>query len=342
MPTQLTIKESLARPTSARKQKKRVKKRAAGLNKTERKQVRDIVKSKKEQLYCSRWYKYDDALNYGDFLQKPIVGQATLPNVYNGAFQACTGVVLQMGNYLNVPSVTANGAIPNLVYPMGGLGMIRGVDNDDITGNFAYMNSRQLHLQINALPFVTNGNQTDIYFRPLELRVLHVTMKSNADEKPNLLDELFLDQQGTREGIQSICSCKDMMSDWKVNTDQYKVHRDFKIKLQQRPADPTAAINNATLTAPAKGQIWNQGPTYSAQYNCSFWLDRPKKKLRFNPIDNLIDNDHEPLNANLQDYVIILATRFETAGNPGTLNAGPQTSGQWQVRASGVTKYREA
>ena len=331
---------SKSKNKTQKRKSKYVKK--VGLNKVEKKQVKEIVKSKKETLYSDKWYRYDDAPDYADFLQKPLIGSSTISTIYNGAYQAATGLILQGGHYLNETSKTVNQQYSNMVYPMGGLGMERGVDNDDITGNYAYMNSRQINLQINAVPF--QSAQTDKlnkYYRPLQFRVLHISMKAAHLNLPDMLKSLFIDQLGNRVGLDETGSVKDLMYDWKINTDQFTVHKDFKIKLQQTPVYPaTEQIAGAAVTS---GQAFDQGPKHPSQYNCSFWLERPKKKLRFATTNNGSNNYFEPVNANLQDYVLVFCTRYETCGNPDVMNSvGVQTANEWQVRVSGTTKYREA
>lgn len=341
-PLQKGKRSAYVKGTRVNQNRRRRYVKKVGLNKVEKKQVKAIVKAKKETLFCDKWYRYDDAADYGDFLQKPIVGGPTLLPIYNGSAQAATGVILQAGHYLNDTSTIVNQQYSNMVYPLGGLGMERGVDNDDITGNFAYMNSRQIHLQINAVPFPDDAtDKLNKYYRPLQFRVLHITMKASHLNLPNMLNALFIDQMGNRIGLDESGSVKDLMYDWKINTDQFTVRKDFKIKLQQTPVNPaTLQVSGGPPTA---GQVFDQGPRHPSQYNCSFWLDRPKKKLRFATTDNGTNNNYEPLNANLQDYVLVFCTRYETCGNPGALNnVGVQTADQWQVRVSGTTKYREA
>ncbi len=316
-------------------------KNSKGLNTKEKKEVKDIIAKKKEILYCDRWFRYDDAVDYEDYLQKPLIGTATLLPIYNGTYQAATGLILQAGEYLNPTSSQINAQYSNMVYPMGGLGMERGDTNTDITGNFAYMNSRKVNIQINAVPFVDNGAAANKFYRPLQFRVLHVTMKSARLNYPNMLTALFLDQAGERVGLNESGSVKDLMYDWDINRDQFTVHKDFKLKLNQTPTAPTSPTATVQST-PLLGQVFDSGPRHASQFNCGFWLERPKKKLRFAVTDNNVDNSFEPVNANLQDYIIILCTRYETCGNPDAMNGvGPQTADQWQVRMSGTTKYRE-
>ena len=242
---------------------------------------------------------------------------------------------------MNKTSEDVDAQYAGMVHTMGGLGMKRGDTANDITANYAYMNSRKVNLQINAVPFIDNGNQANKFYRPLEFRILHLTIKSARLNPPNMLTALFIDQMGNRVGLQETGSTKDLMRDWEINREQFSVHKDFKIKLQQTPSNPvsTTALQQST---PLLGQVFDQGPRHPSQYNCSFWLERPKKKLRFAVNDDGATNSFEPVNANLQDYIIIFCTRYETCGNPDAMNGvGPQTADQWQVRMSGITKFRE-
>lgn len=339
-PLQPGKRSAYVKGTNARKKRRYVKK--VGLNKVEKAQVKDIVKDKKEPLYCERWYRYDDAPDYADFLQKPLIGSTPILPIYNGTYQSASALILQAGEYLNQTSVDVNAQYANTVYPMGGLGMDRGTDANDIVGNYAYMNSRKVNLQINAVPFFDNGNASNKFYRPLQFRVLHITMKPSRLNLPNMLTALFIDQMGKRIGLQTVGSVKDLMYDWEINKDQFTVHKDFRITLQQTPVSPVAPTSFQQST-PLLGQVFDQGPRHPSQHNFSFWLERPKKKLRFAVNDNGINNAFEPVNANLQDYVIVFCTRYETCGNPDAMNGvGPQTADQWQVRMSGVTKFRES
>ncbi|AXH76787.1 MAG: putative capsid protein [Cressdnaviricota sp.] len=320
-----------------------------GLNKTEKKETRAIAKrviqTRKETKFCPTVYTYDDFTN-PTALDLPALGVGVntapvLSNIYNGTNQACTLIGLQGGYYFNETSNDLVNQFPNAVLPLGGLGMERGDTSTTMDGNYAYMQSRKLSLQINATPSrEVDANKLPIYQAPLTFRLLHVTMKHNANVEPSLLRGLFVDHTGTKTGFASDGTVKDILYDWQINREQWTVHKDIKFKLQQIVAGAQAVLQNSapvqdTRVYQAVGQ---NTPAYPQQKNISLWLTNTKKKLRFNTINNGTDNNFEMLNFNGQDYIFLITCR-ETV--PNNL-VGQQVADQVSVRAQMCAKYRDA
>lgn len=222
------------------------------------------------------------------------------------------------------------------------MSMERGDTSFTIDGNYAFMQSRKLSLQINALPTKEIDNdKLPKYQAPLQFRLLHVTMKHNALNEPSLENSLFVNHIGAKKGLTSDGSVKMINYDWQVNREQFTVHKDIKFKLQQIPNGAQAiSVNNAATTNVRVGSAFpsQNTPNYPTQKNLDLWLTNTKKKLRFSTGDDGVSNNHEPLNFNGQDYIFLLTTR-ETPAN-GAL--GQQVADQVQMRVVGTNKYRDA
>ncbi|AXH74782.1 MAG: putative capsid protein [Cressdnaviricota sp.] len=338
MPTQLTIKESLARPKSARKAKKRVVKRAAskrGLNTVEKKQVKDIISAKKEFKYCPNFINYDyyDPALQTAFQQPITVGQTTLPNVYSQANNTCTIVGFQMGKYANTASqqldaaLTAAGTVP-CMNQLGGIGMENGIDQTNIIGDYALLHSSKVNFQINTSPAGGNADNVQDAVSPMIFRVIHVSCKQDqAGITPSLSGDLFRDMTNENKGLMSDMTLKQLMTDYSLNRERFHVHKDFKFKLSE-PTEPDYAGTTANQS--------QRNISYPTQKNFSLWMPKPKKKLRFSDSDNGSTNAFEWLNADFVSYVFVLCCREQnTSGNYSS------TLKRWTCSTQGQTKYRD-
>lgn len=90
----------------ARKNKPRRAKSKVGLNTVEKKQVKNIVASRKELKYTNYWYNYDNynPANYTATQLPMLTAGITLPNVYDVGNGTSTLIGLQTGAYLNSAS----------------------------------------------------------------------------------------------------------------------------------------------------------------------------------------------------------------------------------------------
>lgn len=317
------------------KPKKTKKTDKGGLKKKEKDQVKSIITSRQEARYCPIWYNYDehDPLTIGNYIQQTIGSGAVLPNTYNPAFGAATIAAFQTGAYLNSASTQLNvatAATGPAIHPLGGFGMTRGDNPVQINGQYAYMKSSYVTLKVTAEVLSGNGGTVNDGLSPLCFRLIHVRCKpTQSGVTPSLTTQLFVDLTNDKEGLESVMTVKELMDDYKVNTDVFTVQNDIKFKLAN-PVQPGYAGNSAN-------QPLRQG-SHPAAKHIKLWLNKPKKKLKFSPSDNGTTNDHEPLNYDFVDYIIILCTR----GNTLMSNDYSNTQKYWKVAATGQTKYLDA
>lgn len=320
--------------TAANKKKaaaKRRYKKRVGLNKVEKKEVKKIIGNRKESKYCPNWFAYDDYAATGGYIQGTIQPDSYLDGIYdanNDRAVSCVG--FQTGNYLNAASNAVNVSLPGTcMYPLGGYSMLRGDGNTEIDGDFAYIQSAFITLQINALPASGNANVVEDTTTPLEFRVIMVKAKKVATgTTPSLNASLFLDMTNDNDGLTMSGSVKEAMTDYRINNVQFEKLRDFKFQLTQ-PVQPSY-----------NGTVANQPTLQTAlpcQKNLKLWLPSPKKKVRFSSTSVVDVNNHEPLNYDATVYTIILCSR-RSGGAMGYSN----TDRAWRVKATGMSKFREA
>lgn len=325
-----------------RKRAKRSNRKSkAGLNKLEKKQVKAIVRSRKEDKYCNGWYIYDVVGQTGGFIQSALTNPQTLPNVYDNNEDAFSCLVLQTGRYLNSVSDQVNnplgGVATGTVYPMGGYGMIRGDSAQNIDGDFAYLQSAKISLSISANMLTDDAYQSGM--GPLNFRVLVVRAKrSQSGISPSLTTGLYINEVNSRVGLTATASVKSMSRDLRLNTSQFTKVHDITFQLNS-PIDPDLAI---ATTQVSQGMPRNANLPYEKHLN--LWMPRTKKKIRFSQRDDGSQNYYEPLNFDFVTYTIITAYRsppFITVPVGTPLELQQCDSTKWTVRASGMTKYKE-
>lgn len=313
-----------------RQRKKRaVKKR--GLNKIEKSQVKKIIANKKEFKFCPSWFNYDDYGAYAGFIQRRIVGTALAPNIYDVSNAPVTLVGLQTGNYLNTASTAVNTmAAPygTAMYPLGGLGMLRGDSNTTIDGDFAYMQSSRVMLEISVDPAEANADIVNDTVTPLEFRLIQVRAKRDqAGVTPSLTNELFVDLTNDKEGLNMAGSVKEIMNDFPVNSARFTKVKDFRFKLTQPVQPGYAGVTNSN-SSPL--------PPYPNRKQLTLWCHKPSKKIRFSKTDDGAFNYYEPVNYDFVEYIIILCSRC-TYNDRDMSN----TQESWTVAVQGQTKYRD-
>ena len=309
---------------------KRKRKAKTGLNKVEKKQVKQIIATRKEFKYCPNWFAYDDFAATGGFIQSTIQPDSYLPNVYDAnSDRAVSAVGFQTGQYLNTASTTVNTNLPGtLMYPLGGYSMLRGTGNNTIEGDYARCQSAFISLQINALPASGNVTSVEDALFPLEFRLIQIKAKRVATgTTPSLQGALFVDMTNDPDGLTMAGSVKEAMVDYRINTNQFTILRDMKFSLTQ----PVQLSYN--------GQTSNQGSQqtlHPSQRNFKFWLPKPAKKIRFSSTAVPNVNAHEPVNWDATVYTIILCSR-KSGGTEGYSD----TSRAWSVKATGMSKFRD-
>lgn len=319
------------------------KKEKTGLNNKEKSEVKDIISNRKEDKYCPAWYHYDSYATTGGFLQDPLSTPITLPGVYDNAEDAANVLVLQTGAYLNSASTQVNSmTVGAPAFPMGGYGMERGDTSTTIDGNYAYMQSSKIMLNITAS--VMESNQGSVYdpaFSALRFRVIQVRAKKDqSGVTPSLVSELFLDTANAKTGLSFSGSTKELMQDYRINRSQFIVDKDFQFRLNQ-PCKPSVNIPLATdatgLIATAVGGAASR-PAHPANKQLDLWLENPKKRLRFSQTDDSTFNYFEPINYDFVTYVVILCCRDSPAQSNTSLQSVARA---WSCRATGMTKYRD-
>ncbi len=306
-----------------------------GLNKVEKKQVKQIIASKKEFKYSPKWINYD---NYDPALQtdqqQPItVGASVLPNVYSAANNTVTITGFQMGQYLNTASSQLDNALtaagqPACMNALGGIGMEDGTDQTNIVGDYGLLHSCRCNFQINTSPQGGNADNVAETVSPMIFRVIHVSAKKDqAGITPSLSGDLFRNMTNDNQGLMSFMTLKQLMTDYSLNRDRFHVHKDFQFKLSE-PVEPDYAGTSANQN------VLNN--TYPTQKNFTLWMPKPKKKLRFADRDNGLTNAYEWTNADFVSYVIILCCREQNTG--GNYSS---TARRWTCSTQGQTKYRD-
>lgn len=317
----------------------------AGLSKTEKKQVKNIISDRKEIKYCPNWFAYDDYAVYANYLQPRIYAQSVLPGIYNNSNNALTCVGLQTGNYLNSASAEVNAALAGTFYPLGGFGMERGDSSQTIDGDFAYMQSGCIKLQINTLINELGSQDTDPVSTPLSFRILQVRAKAGhpTGTTPSILNSLLLDLTNEKQGLSMSGSVKEIMKDFPVNNNQFTKVKDIRFKLTQ-PVKPSTQIGTASAAADLLSNVsCAMTPAHPTQKEITLWLNKPKKKLRFRASDDTTQNYFEPVNHDFVDYVIILCSRDTFYNSYQGIASNPSQSTQktWTVAVSGQTKFKD-
>ena len=305
-----------------------------GLNTVEKKEVKKIIANRKEHKYCPSWIRYDyyDPSQYTANNLPAIIGSVALPNVWNAGINTTTIVGFQTGENLNSASnqldavLTAAGQGP-CMNPLGGFAMQQGDSQTNIDGQYAYMHSSCISFHINAL--IASGNVGGIQptISPLCFRLLHVkARKDPAGTTPSLTGQLFRDYVNANAGLMSDMTRNDVMQNYSLNRERFIVEHDIKFKLSQ-PTDPTYNANNPNAGVPMR----NLG--YPSEKHVKLWLDKPKKKLRFQETAPF-----EPTNYDYVHYIFVLCSREQIPSNTSNY---PQTGKCWAITAQGQTKFRD-
>jgi hypothetical protein len=305
---------------------------ARHLSKTEKKEVKTIIASRKELKYCPDIITYDhyDPANYTPTQLPPILASISLPNIFDSANGITTIVGLQTGHYLNSVSnqldnnLTAAGQGP-CMYPLGMFGMLRGDLSTQIDGNEVFFNSGKINLQINAVNAESNAGQVNDAVGPLCFRVLHVKSKKDAaGTAPSVSGDLFRNMVNDNAGLMSDMSLRNLFNDYGINRQRFEVLADKRFKLIQ-PVQPAYAGTSANQPS--------RNFPHASQKNLTLYCKMPKKKLRMNGGDDGVNNYFEPLNADFIHYVFVLCCReqvnssqFSNTGKCWTLTTQQQSS----------------
>lgn len=306
-----------------------------GLNTTEKEQVKTIIANKKEKKYTKYWYNYDnyDPSQYTNLQLPMLTAGITLPNVYDAANGTSTIIGLQTGAYLNSASAQLDSALTSAgqgpcMNILGGYGMPVGDTSTTIDGNYAYFHSGRVTLQINSIVASGNGGTVNDSISPLCFRVIHVRAKQDAAGiTPSLSGDLFRNMTNDNAGFMSDMTLRQLMTDYSINRDRFHVEHDIKFKLSE-PVQPGYAGNSANQPI--------RNLPYPTQKTLTLWLDKPKKKLRFNNLDNGLTNQFEPLNYDFVNYIFVLCCREQTTNGEYS-----STVKRWTLTTQGQTKFRD-
>lgn len=312
------------------------------LTKTEKKDVKKIIASRKETIYCPDWVKYDIFDAYAGLLQPERSNPITLPGIAPIGYAPASALAFQTGHYLNSQSTAMNTVMPGVIVPIGGYSLQQGDNATQRDGDYAYLNSSVMKLQVTAMP--SNTNDGDSYCRlssALQFRVIHFSSKKiNTGVVPSVTGSLFLNQQNEKVGLDMAASSKELMEDFHLNRAQFTIHKDIRFRLTQpqvastteTPAPGTNYVNQAL-----QGQ--GNNPTYPANRNLTLWMPKTKKRIRFLNVDNGVSNYFEPTNYDYNNVVLIICARVVQERVRDRMLA---TDRAWSVKANGETRYREA
>lgn len=334
--------KSVVRPKSA------PSKTRGGLNKTEKKETKEIAKKAvnagKESIYCKWWFDYDTHSVITPTAQPLVSATAILPNIVDPAQGAATCVVFQTGQYKTKNSDTLNTNMGGqCAFPIGGMKyQPTFLDSEHgIQGDYAHFQSGQISLAVYA--DLVNSSSSDIYnstFLPLDFRVIHFKIKGKyLQDTGTIYNHLFRDSTNDDVGLSMVGSVKTLKQDVRINSEAVKVLNDISFKLQQ-PCRPNLSDGGQEWVATATGGPASR-PAYPSSKFLKLWTENPKKKIRFSDSNDGVTNDYEPLNWNFNEYVLIMCVRDQTfVGSSGSGNAS-DTYRMWRAGCSGMTKIRD-
>lgn len=302
-----------------------------GLNKVEKRQVKKAIKQYGETKY-GRFFSYDTRTIYTSVDLEALTQPAAMPGIQNPGAPAASCYVLQTGQYLSPSATALNAVMPNCVNVMGGYQMLMGDTNRNIDGNYAYAQSQKISIRV-AMKTIRNQSNLEQNYLPTHFRILYVRPKQHSEvQTSGLAGGVFLNQFGAKTGLASANLCtKFVEHDAIINPGQFTKMKEISFKLvpPQQPPGQYAATNPPLAIA-------QQATTpYPYERQVDIWLDRPKKKLKFSDSTAVNINDHEPMNYDFTNYIIIIATTGTPAQN------GALSSDGWTLQASGTSKFRD-
>lgn len=299
-----------------RKNRKTNQKSKPGLNKVEKNQVKEMIKSRKEVYYIPTYsYASNRALSSG-FKQGFLASQ----DCFGSSLISAVG--LTVGNTPGVVSNAVN-VVNNILYPTGGIKLSDGTNtlypSVPLQGNKLTMKSMKLNMRISALK-VTSGSADEIAIQPLEFRTIVFKIKKQraAGVLPDLTTgsgsgpSMFLNTLNEDVGL------RDTQVPWefanlRTNSTSIEVIRDFKFKLM----NPVAVTNHATANT--------QFPLPTTK-DLSFWLPVPKRPVHY-------DDTYKPENWDYRTFVLTFATR--AGGEYQT------STGYWRAEATTISRCEE-
>lgn len=300
-------------------------KKPRGLTSTERKQVKNIIKSKKEVYYIPTiCYANNRALS-------TTFKQGYLPSTTcfgSSGLISASGVVV--GNTLGAVATNIN-TTATLVRPMGGIDLMADTANIvPIEGEKAIMKSMKLNLRVSALK-VENLNSDDVAIKPLNFRciVFKVKKARPAGTIPNLASgsttapSMFLNNINNDVGVDDT-QVPYEFENLRTNSEAIEVLRDIRFKLM----NPVAGHHDSGTGGGGIGYINNQFNLPTTK-ELSFWLPCPKKPIQY---DNS-GTSRQPTNWDYRTYAMVFCTR-----GGGTYT---QTQGYWDMEASMISRVQE-
>lgn len=333
---------------STKKPKKR------GLKNVEKRQVKKIIDNRRETKYGT-FFQFDirnahPANPDGSILSgDPLGNTGSVPGTQGANALCCQ--VLQTGAYLT-PSCTGvntafatSGSVEPCTciggYSMpgqaGGFSEIQSLD-----GYYAHAQSQRVDFII-SMNTLVNEAQLDRTYFPTEFRVLVVRAKPHAESQTSSLGSaLFLNNQGGKLGLTSgsavagLISPYQIMNNLKVNPGQWTKTNEWKFTLIN-PSEPDLEINLGTSP---DNNVLNQfqlqrGTAHAHEKKISFYLDKPKKKLKFSTRNDVNLNNYEPVNYDFNNYIVILASQGNVSQNGGG------TANGWSVMTGGCSKFKD-
>lgn len=299
------------------------------------KRIKKVINDQKEIKYCPSVYQYDIYTTYTTLNLAPLVPRQ-IPGVFNGAGAgAASCLMVQTGENLSETSDGVNTALgAGTASILGMTQMKQGDTSTTIDGVMAIQKSSQLNMRISA-NYVRNTNQAENMQVPIDFRCLVVSSKPHSDtQSQSLTGGLFRDFQGKPIGLANLgLTVSGLADQYVVNKYQFTTHKDFKFKLN----NPFHQSNNNADESFLAGNNYLQ-PSHPFSRNFKINLPVAKnQKLKFNQSAILGVNNFEPMNRDMNYYVIIIATRPY-----GASFNNQQDSTSWTYTSSGTSTFKDA
>lgn len=312
------------RKRNAPKKAPRAPKKARGLSTLEKKQVNNIIKSKKEVYYIPTiCYANNRALS--TTFQQGFLPSATLFG--SGGLISASGVVV--GNTLGAVGTNIN-TVNTLVRPMGGIDLKADTANVvPIEGEKAQMKSMKLNLRVSAVKLTNLDDDADcakaLNFRCL---VFKVRKARPAGTIPNLSTGGTTAPSMFHNNINQDVGLNDAQVPYEFenlrpNSESIEVLHDVKFKLM----NPVTGHKNYNPNTVFNVYNVQNLPTNK---DLSFWLPCPKKAITYDDTGT----SRIPIGGwDYRTYVMVFCNR-----SGGTYT---ETTGYWDMEASMISRVQE-
>jgi len=291
-------------------------------------QVKQIIKGRKE-IKFGTFYEYDNLGGYDGQLTNPIINPVVFPFVNAPQSDSAAFTILQTGFNLNAPSITMNNDVAGSVHKIGGYHMAKGDTSTTRDGDYMRLHSHKVMINISMLNNVTDNENVESDY-PLKFQIYQIRAKQLPQgTSPSLTGGLFLGPQNQINGIGDLdCSTFQLQNLYKINREMWHVDAS-KTFILQNP--PLTGLNNNSTTL-------QSGKRYPTNRRCSFWMNKPKKALRFTNGTSTSGLNLEPENVNLVTYIVVVASRVGQ-NSTDVATTSNRFANRWQMSTCGISKF---